>query len=235
MHLRLRWPSPAMVVALVALFVALGGTSYAVTRIGTKQLKNNAVTSPKIRNGHVRTADIGDGQVASRDIGDGQVGSGDIGDGQVGGADLAGNSVDSAKVPDNALTAGDIDGGSLDGEVGPDAFVRVAANGTPQPNVAGFPPQVKGVDSGDIVKGEGGAATGNYCFGGLDFRPATAMVSLDNADAAAADRNLVASVAIDRGEDLGDCPSTHNQARVRIVDGNTGAAQDARFFIWFER
>ena len=61
------------------------------------------------------------------------------------------------------------------------------------------------------------------------------MVSLDNADAAAADRNLVASVAIDRGEDLGDCPPSHNDARVRIVDGNTGTAQDARFFVWFER
>ena len=50
-----------------------------------------------------------------------------------------------------------------------------------------------------------------------------------------ADRNLVASVAIDRGEDLGDCPATHNQARVRIVDGNTEAATDARFFVSFER
>jgi len=41
-------------------------------------------------------------------------------------------------------------------------------------------------------------------------------------------------VAIDRGEDLGDCPGTHNDARVRIVDGNTGTAQNARFFVWFE-
>jgi hypothetical protein len=59
-------------------------------------------------------------------------------------------------------------------------------------------------------------------------------VSLDNADAAAADRNLVASVSIDRGEDLGECPANRNDARVRIVDGSTEAAQDARFFIWFE-
>jgi hypothetical protein len=49
---RLR-PSPALVVATVALIVALGGTSYAAftlpkNSVGTKQLKNNAVTLVKI-------------------------------------------------------------------------------------------------------------------------------------------------------------------------------------------
>jgi hypothetical protein len=48
-----RRPSPALVVALVALFVALGGTSYAALRlpensVGTAQLKNGAVTKGKI-------------------------------------------------------------------------------------------------------------------------------------------------------------------------------------------
>ena len=46
-------PSPAMVVALIALFVALGGTSYAAltlpkNSVGTKQLKDGAVTAAKI-------------------------------------------------------------------------------------------------------------------------------------------------------------------------------------------
>ena len=49
----LRRPSPAMVVALFALFVALGGTSYAAFRlpknsVGTGQLKSGAVTRVKI-------------------------------------------------------------------------------------------------------------------------------------------------------------------------------------------
>lgn len=51
-HLRL--PSPAMLVALVALFAALGGTSYALTlsknSVGTKQLRSGAVTTAKIKN-----------------------------------------------------------------------------------------------------------------------------------------------------------------------------------------
>ena len=47
-------PSPALVISLVALFVALGGTSYAAINslpansVGTKQLKNGAVTATKL-------------------------------------------------------------------------------------------------------------------------------------------------------------------------------------------
>ena len=46
--LRPRRPSPAMVVALLALFIALGGASYAAIKIpdnsvGAAQLKTNAV------------------------------------------------------------------------------------------------------------------------------------------------------------------------------------------------
>ena len=56
-------PSPAMVVACIALAVALGGTSYAATKlpagsVGTKQLKKNAVTSPKVKNNALTGADV---------------------------------------------------------------------------------------------------------------------------------------------------------------------------------
>jgi hypothetical protein len=49
----LRRPSPALIVALIALFVSLGGTSYAAlslprNSVGTAQLKNRAVTKKKI-------------------------------------------------------------------------------------------------------------------------------------------------------------------------------------------
>ena len=48
-------PSPAMVVAIVALIVALGGTGYAAIKlpansVGTAQLKKDAVTSLKVKN-----------------------------------------------------------------------------------------------------------------------------------------------------------------------------------------
>jgi len=50
---RLRAPSPALIISLIALFVALGGTTYAATSlpansVGTAQLRNKAVTAAKI-------------------------------------------------------------------------------------------------------------------------------------------------------------------------------------------
>ena len=65
MHRRLsrRRPSPAMVVALIALSVSLGGTGYAAltlpkNSIGPKQIKRNAVRSADIKNRGVRLADL---------------------------------------------------------------------------------------------------------------------------------------------------------------------------------
>ena len=49
------------VVAVMALFVALGGTSYAATRIGSKQIKNNSVRSVDIKNRTIRGKDIAAG------------------------------------------------------------------------------------------------------------------------------------------------------------------------------
>jgi hypothetical protein len=62
-----RWstPSPALVIALLALFVALGSGAYAVTKIGTKQLKNGAVTKPKLRNKAVGTNKLANGAVST--------------------------------------------------------------------------------------------------------------------------------------------------------------------------
>jgi len=53
MRRRLTTPSPSLVISLVALFVALGGTTYAATAlptnsVGTAQLKQGAVTKVKI-------------------------------------------------------------------------------------------------------------------------------------------------------------------------------------------
>jgi hypothetical protein len=61
--LRPHRPSPALVVATVALIVALGGTAYAglsipKNSVGTKQLKNGAVTTKKNKNGTVTAKKI---------------------------------------------------------------------------------------------------------------------------------------------------------------------------------
>jgi hypothetical protein len=60
---RPRRPSPAMAVAVIALFVAMGGTGYAALKlpknsVGSTQIKRNAVTGAKVRNGSLTGADI---------------------------------------------------------------------------------------------------------------------------------------------------------------------------------
>jgi hypothetical protein len=61
-RLRPSRPSPAMFVAIVALFIALGGVGYAATvpgnSVGTNQLKHSSVTHPKLRFNSVNYQDI---------------------------------------------------------------------------------------------------------------------------------------------------------------------------------
>jgi hypothetical protein len=66
--IRKRLPSPAMLVACVALVVALGGVSYAASvlpknSVGTAQLKKNAVRGLKVKNGSLMAADFKAGQL----------------------------------------------------------------------------------------------------------------------------------------------------------------------------
>src|SRR3954471_16466389 len=107
-------PSPAMVVACVALIVALGGTGYAATQlppksVGQKQLRNgavgnlqlrdrsitagklhrDAVTSDAIRNGAVKAADIAKGILPAATSSVHQVSGDPVAPGAVGSASAA--------------------------------------------------------------------------------------------------------------------------------------------------
>jgi hypothetical protein len=61
-------PSPAMIVALLALFVSLGGSSYAALKVGSKNIKRSAVTSRAIKNNTVTSADVRNGTLTGRDV-----------------------------------------------------------------------------------------------------------------------------------------------------------------------
>ncbi len=69
-------PSPAMVVAVIALFLATAGSAFAVKKstelppnsVGTKQLKPKSVTTGKIANGAVKTNNIVDKSLTRDDI-----------------------------------------------------------------------------------------------------------------------------------------------------------------------
>lgn len=114
----IRMPSPAMVVACIALLLVLGGVSgAAVTQappknsVGTAQLKNNAVTSAKIKNNAVVAA-----KIASN-----AVGAAKIAANAVTGAKIASNAVTGEKVQDGSLAAADFAAGALPST---DAFGR---------------------------------------------------------------------------------------------------------------
>ena len=104
----IRLPSPAMGVALIALLVALSGTTYAAVRIGTKQIKDNAITSPKIRNGAVKNIDLARNSVVTAKIVASAVTGLQIKDASVGNADLGNDSVSGAKIRGGAVGNSDL-------------------------------------------------------------------------------------------------------------------------------
>jgi len=67
-------PSPALVVASIALLAALGGTGIAAVAnvpnnsVGTSKIKNNAVTAPKIASNAVTNAKIANGTIQPADL-----------------------------------------------------------------------------------------------------------------------------------------------------------------------
>lgn len=77
-------PSPAMTVALLALFVALGGTSYAVSvlpanSVGTTQIRDNSVTRAKLAHESITSVLVKDGSLTTADFAAGQLPAGPAG------------------------------------------------------------------------------------------------------------------------------------------------------------
>jgi hypothetical protein len=111
-----------MSVALIALFVALGGSSYAAIKIGAGNLKRGAVGSRAIADNSVRSKDVRNGTVAGKDVKDDSLTNADINNQglQASTADTAGNAANAA----NAANANELDG--LDST----AFTRGACGST---------------------------------------------------------------------------------------------------------
>jgi hypothetical protein len=104
----LRRPSPAMVVASVALFVSLSGVSYGVATgfIDSREIKNNEIRSLDIRNNEVRTGDLRNNQVR--------------------GIDIRNSTVQGRDVALNTITGTDVNEGSL--QQVPSALLAESAN-----------------------------------------------------------------------------------------------------------
>jgi len=68
-----------MTVSLVALTVALGGTSYAATQIGSAGIRNNSLTGTDIKNESLTTSDVKNGSLRAKDFKAGQLPAGAAG------------------------------------------------------------------------------------------------------------------------------------------------------------
>jgi hypothetical protein len=79
------------VIAVIALFIALGGTSYAVATgsIDSREIKNNTIRSKDIRTGNVASGDLKNDDVRTQDLEDDNVGTEDLKDGDIGNADTS--------------------------------------------------------------------------------------------------------------------------------------------------
>jgi hypothetical protein len=71
--------SPSMVVALLALVLALGGTSYAATKlaarsVGSKELKKSAVTRTNLKDNAVNGAKVADDSLTGKDVAEASLG-----------------------------------------------------------------------------------------------------------------------------------------------------------------
>jgi hypothetical protein len=63
----------ALGISVTALFVALGGTAFAVTQIGTNQIQNGAVTTPKLHDGAVTNSKLANNSVGNAKIKDNSI------------------------------------------------------------------------------------------------------------------------------------------------------------------
>jgi hypothetical protein len=114
MHVRLRRPSPALVIALLALFVALGGPAQAKRLIGGKDIKRGAVRSKQIRNHGVALRDLTRGAVRSlQRTPDGSVGAAQLQPGAVTAGALAANTITGASITDGTITSAELADGAV--------------------------------------------------------------------------------------------------------------------------
>jgi hypothetical protein len=125
---RVRAHLRSQAVGYLALFVALGGTSYAAVRlpgnsVGAKQIAKNAVGASEIRPHAVGSSEIHAGAVTSTSLAPGavtagsilrhQIGTEQIADGAITNPKLVPDAVDGTIVADGSIAAGDLADGAV--------------------------------------------------------------------------------------------------------------------------
>jgi hypothetical protein len=113
-----------MLVALLALFVALGGPAQAKHLINGKDIRRGTVASAQVKDRTIAVRDLApatvrallgtpDGSIAASKLAPGAVGGPAIADGAVAAADIADGAIGAGKLADNAVTGAKVADGTL--------------------------------------------------------------------------------------------------------------------------
>ncbi len=101
--------------AILALFIALGGTALATGKIGPNGIRKNAIRSRHIKDGAVTGADVLDGGLTGADVADGSLAGADVQKGSLTGVNVADGSLTPADLKPESLTGESVLNGSLTG------------------------------------------------------------------------------------------------------------------------
>ena len=200
--MRLRKPSPAMLVALMALFVALGGSSYAAIT-----LSNNSVKSKHIAKGNVKRSDIGRNAVNSAKVAAGSLRSSDFAAGQIPAGPQG------AQGPQGER--------GLQGETGAPGTARAYA-------VVDNDGTFVGNRRKNITAVTHTVGTGTYC---LTIDPASGIDTTTAAWVASADWNTSPGSFMWATSATGECPNGQIGVYTFEVDGGTPAFADRSFHV----
>ena len=152
MRMRIRRPSPSLVISLIALSVALAGTGYAASKINGSKIKNDSIAGKKLKNKAVETKKIDKKAVTG---------------GKLGKEAVTGNKIKNSSTPFSRITH--MASGDSSQALGDDFVVYPLDNDT----------YTQGADEvNDFV----GAMDVRFAAGCAQPRSATAVLLLDPAD-----------------------------------------------------
>ncbi len=155
-HRLSRRPSPSMIVALIALFVALGGSGYAAVKINGNDIANRSVAGKKLKRGAVSAREVKNRSLTARDFKRGQLRRGPQGP-------VGPSGEDGAPGEDGLPGEEGEPGAAL-------AYVRVSKAGDIDTSDS------KNFPAGNVHRGL--PDSGIYCLRGLRFNPNNVVATL---------------------------------------------------------
>lgn len=228
----------ANVMATIAVFVALGGSSYAAIMVTGKNVKDSTLTGKDVKNSSLTGVDVRNGSLLASDFRAGQLPAGAKGDtgaqGPQGEAGAAGPKGDQGEAG-AAGPKGD------PGATGPKGNPGAPGAAGPQGAAGSTVAYATVTSAGGVVARNSenitdanvqkGTAAGYYCFKGLSFTPRSVMVAadthIDNLQ-----EDVIATAYLAEGAVFaGGCAG---KALVRTFDVSANALANRAFTVWFE-